>query len=242
MPCVHVRLISLTYVPSDPTLNIWRSDVDRDAPGRGKRWDSSLWTHGIIDVWWEVLDRHAVPVQKVIIHSGTWQLSWAPGSTIRRVMHDDDLEHPAHEQEARHTMMFDFEFPQSLKNSATTYSSGGHTTSYDRPDRWSDTTTDRDFIDDYPIIRVSSHWDPNNEAWRISNQEAINSSNKYSMTNKSTMIKYGSSSSSHTLLQQSLTAGVNLRDISGLMLQNWCALSDQQAMCHHLRRNLFKSN
>jgi hypothetical protein len=34
----------------------------------------------------------------------------------------------------------------------------------------------------------------------------------------------------------------NLRGKSGLTLQNWCALSDQQAMCHHLRRNLFKPN
>jgi hypothetical protein len=37
------------------------------------------------------------------------------------VVHDDDVEHPTHEQEARHTMMIDFEFPQSLKNSATTF-------------------------------------------------------------------------------------------------------------------------
>jgi hypothetical protein len=35
---------------------------------------------------------------------------------------------------------------------------------------------------------------------------------------------------------------MNLRDISGLMLQDRCALSDQQATCHHLRRNLFKPN
>jgi hypothetical protein len=35
--------------------------------------------------------------------------------------HDDDLEHPAHEQKARHTTTIDFEFPQSLKNSTTTF-------------------------------------------------------------------------------------------------------------------------
>jgi hypothetical protein len=34
--CVHMRLISPTCVPSDPTPNIWWPDVDRDAPGRGK--------------------------------------------------------------------------------------------------------------------------------------------------------------------------------------------------------------
>jgi hypothetical protein len=37
------------------------------------------------------------------------------------VVHDDDLEHPAHEQEARRTTMIGFEFPRSLKNSATTF-------------------------------------------------------------------------------------------------------------------------
>jgi hypothetical protein len=36
-------------------------------------------------------------------------------------VHDDDLEHPTHEQEARCTMMISFEFPWSLKNSATTF-------------------------------------------------------------------------------------------------------------------------
>jgi hypothetical protein len=37
------------------------------------------------------------------------------------VVHDDDLEHPAHEQEERRTTAIGFEFPQSLKNSATTF-------------------------------------------------------------------------------------------------------------------------
>jgi hypothetical protein len=116
-----MRLISSTCVPSDPTLNIWRSDVDRCAPGRGKRWDSSLWTHGIMDLRWEVPDEHAVPVRNVVIHSGTRRWSWAPVSTLRRVMHDDDLEHLPYEQEARCTTTIDFEFPQSLKNSTTTF-------------------------------------------------------------------------------------------------------------------------
>jgi hypothetical protein len=125
-------------------------------------------------------------------------------------------------------------------------SSGGQATSYDRSDRWFNTTTDRDFIDDYPIIRVSSHWDLNNEAWRISNREVVNSSNKYSTINRSTTIKSGSSSSSRTplqsILQHSPTAEANLWDKSELTLQNQCALSDQQATCHQLRRNLFKPN
>jgi hypothetical protein len=35
--------------------------------------------------------------------------------------HDNDLEHPTYEQEARHTTTIGFEFPWSLKNSATTF-------------------------------------------------------------------------------------------------------------------------
>jgi hypothetical protein len=121
MPCVHMRLISPTCVPSDPTPNIWRPDVDRGTPGRGKRWDSSLWTHGIVDLRREVPGGYAVPVWNITIHSGTWRRSWALGSTIRRVVHDDDLEDPTHEQEARCTTMIGFEFSRSLKNSATTF-------------------------------------------------------------------------------------------------------------------------
>jgi hypothetical protein len=84
------------------------------------------------------------------------------------------------------------------------------------------------------------------EGQLITYREAINSSRKYSTINRSTTIKSGSSSSSHTplqpRLQHSLTAGVNLWDKSGLTLQNRCALSDPQEMCHHLKRNVFKPN
>jgi hypothetical protein len=116
-----MRLISPTCVPSDPTSNIRWPDVDRGASGRGKRWNSSLWTHGIVDLRWEVPDGHANPIWNVVIHSGAWWWSWAPGSIIRRVVHDNDLEHPAHEQEVCHTTTIDYEFPQSLKNSMTTF-------------------------------------------------------------------------------------------------------------------------
>jgi hypothetical protein len=161
--------------------------------------------------------------------SGAWRRSWAPGSTIRRVVRDDDLEHPT----------------QELSDHV---SSGGHAASYDRSNRWSDTTTDRDFIDDNPIIRVSPHWDPNNEAWRISNREAINSSSKYSTINRSMTIKSGSSSSSHTPLQSRLqhspTTGVKLRDKSGLTLQNrvcWvinkqCATASEETYSNPISR------
>jgi hypothetical protein len=44
-----------------------------------------------------------------------------------------------------------------LKNSATTFQAAIRKTSYEKSDRRSNATTDRDFIDDYPIIRVSPH-------------------------------------------------------------------------------------
>jgi hypothetical protein len=147
--------------------------------------------------------------------SGARRRSWTPGSRTKSATHDNDrLRVPSE--------------PQEFSNHV---SSGGQATSYDRSDQWFDTTIDRDFIDDYPIIRVSPHWDPNNKAWRISNREAINPSSRYSMINGSMMIKSDSCSSSHTPLQSRLqhspTALVNLWDKSGLMLQNWCVLSDQ---------------
>jgi hypothetical protein len=43
------------------------------------------------------------------------------GKSSFTVAHDDDLEHPAHEKEMRRTTMISFEFPRSLKNSATTF-------------------------------------------------------------------------------------------------------------------------
>jgi hypothetical protein len=117
--------------------------------------------------------------------SGAWRWCLAPGSRTRSASHDDDrLRVPSE--------------PQELSDHVL---SGGQATSYDRSDRWSDTTTDQDFIDDYPIIRVSPHWDPNNKVWRISNRKAINYSSKYSMIKRSTTIKSGSSSSSRTPLQ-----------------------------------------
>jgi hypothetical protein len=241
-----MRLISPIYIPSVPAPNIWRQDVDRGALGRGEAlrfvlvnsWHrestmrSSRWAYSSCSK-----SRYSQRCTTMIL--STWfnnkksdarRRSWAPGSRTRSATHDDDR-------------LWDPSEPQELSDHV---SSGGQATSYDRSDWWSDTTTDRDFIDDYPIIRVSPDWDPNNEAWRIINREAINSSNKYLMINRSTMIKSDSLSSSRTPLQSRLqhspTVGANLWDKSGLTLQNWCALSDQQATCHHLRRNLFKPN
>jgi hypothetical protein len=39
----------------------------------------------------------------------------------KKSVRDDDLEHPAHEQEARHMTTIDYEFSWSLKNSVTTF-------------------------------------------------------------------------------------------------------------------------
>jgi hypothetical protein len=241
-----MKLILPTCVPSNSTLNIWRPDIDRGALGRGEAlrfilvnsWHRGSTTKSSRRACSSCSEcRHSQQRTMMIFStrlnnkkSGARRRSWAPGSRTRSAMHDDDgLQVPSEPQE----------FSDHV-------SSGSQATSYERSDRWSDTTTDQDFIDYYPIIRVSAHWDMNNEAWRISNREAINSSNKYSTINRSMMIKFGSSSSSCTplqpILQHSPTAGVNLQDKSGLTLQNRCALSDQQATCHHLRRNLFKSN
>jgi hypothetical protein len=43
------------------------------------------------------------------------------GTSSLTAVHDDDLEHPAHEQEARSTTTIGFEFPRSLKNSVTMF-------------------------------------------------------------------------------------------------------------------------
>jgi hypothetical protein len=60
---------------------------------------------------------------------------------------DDDLKHPAQEQEERRVAMIDFEFHRGLKNSTTT--------SYDKSDRQFGMTVDRDSINDYLIFWVS---------------------------------------------------------------------------------------
>jgi hypothetical protein len=55
------------------------------------------------------------------------------------VVYDDDLDHPIQELDD--------------------HVSSGHQkkTSYEKSDRRYNATTDQDFIDDYPIIRVSPH-------------------------------------------------------------------------------------
>jgi hypothetical protein len=116
MHCVHIRLILLTCVSSDPTSSIWRPDVDRGAPGRGEVLIFILvnsWHHGSMMRSF----RRACSSCSECRHSQRHTTTiW-----IRRVAHDDDLEHPAHEQEARLTTMIGTEFPQSLKNSTTTF-------------------------------------------------------------------------------------------------------------------------
>jgi hypothetical protein len=196
-----MRLISPTCVPSDPTSNIRWPDIDRGAPGRGEAsrfvlvnsWHCGSTMRSFRWTCKSCLERrnsqrHITMILSTRLNnkkSGAWQRSWAPGSRTRSASHDDDrLRVPSEPQELNDHIL-----------------SGGRATSYDRSNRWSDTTIDQDFIDDYPIIRVNPHWDPNNEAWRISNRDAINSSSKYSTINRSMMIKYGSSSSRRTPLQ-----------------------------------------
>jgi hypothetical protein len=137
------------------------------------------------------------------------------GTSSFTAAHDDDLEHPAHEQEVHRTMMIDCKFPRSLKNSATMFQA---------------------------VVRQSTTTDLIDGPTR----PPIGTSSTTTRSSGSTMIKFGSSSSSCTplqpILQHNLTARANLWDKSGLTLQNRCALSDQQATCHQLRRNLFKPN
>jgi hypothetical protein len=119
--------------------------------------------------------------------SGARRRSWAPDLTTRRAAHDDDR-------------LWVPSTPQEHSNHVST---SGQATSYDRSDWWSNVTTDRESIDNYPIIRVTPWWDSNNEARRIimighNNREAINSSSKYSAINRSMTIKCGFSSSNRT--------------------------------------------
>jgi hypothetical protein len=68
--------------------------------------------------------------------SGARWRSWEPDSRTRSATHNDDwLQVPSE--------------PQKLSDHV---SSGGQATSYDRSDRWSDTTTDRNSIDGHPIF------------------------------------------------------------------------------------------
>jgi hypothetical protein len=111
-----MRLISPTCVPSDPTPSIWRPDVDRGEPGRRKALRFVLanpWHRGSM----MKSSRWACNSCSKRHHS-QWHMMtiW-----IRRAVHDDDLEHPTHEQEARRTMMIGFKFPHSLKNLVTTF-------------------------------------------------------------------------------------------------------------------------
>jgi hypothetical protein len=132
-----MRLISLTCVPSDPTPSIWWSDVDRGVPGRGEALRFilvNLWHRGsTMRSSWRACSsysecrhsqRHTTTILSTQLNNkktGARRRSWALGSTIRRVVHNDDLEHPTHEQEVWHMMTIGFEIPRSLKNSATTF-------------------------------------------------------------------------------------------------------------------------
>jgi hypothetical protein len=77
--------------------------------------------------------RHARKGGSVEIHPGGLMALWIYDEKLLMGMRflfgtlpfmagdDDDLEHPAQEQEERRMTMIDFKFPQGLKNSATTF-------------------------------------------------------------------------------------------------------------------------
>jgi hypothetical protein len=155
MPCVHMRLISPTYVPSDPTSNIWRHNINRCVASRWEAlrfilvnsWHRGYTTRSFRRACSYCSKRHHSQRRTTTIlstrlnnkKSGAQRRSWAPDSRIRSAMHDNDRLCVPSE-------------PQKLSDHI---SSCGQTTSYDRSNWWSDTTTDRDSIDDYPIFRVS---------------------------------------------------------------------------------------
>jgi hypothetical protein len=60
VPHVHLRLTSLTYVPSDPTPNIWWQTIDRGASGRGKRSRSVRKDHNTMNVRRQVCLWHSI--------------------------------------------------------------------------------------------------------------------------------------------------------------------------------------
>jgi hypothetical protein len=139
-----MRLISPTYVPSDPTPNIWWPDADRGAPGRGEalrfilvnswhrgstmrssRWACSSCSEHRHSQWHTTT--MILNTQLNNKKSGARRRSWAPGSWTISATHDDDrLRIPSE--------------PQELSDHVL---SGGQATSYDRSDRWSDATIDR---------------------------------------------------------------------------------------------------
>jgi hypothetical protein len=141
VPCVHVRLISSTYVPFDLTPNIWRPEVDRGALGRGETlrfilvnsWHRGSTIRSSQRACNSYSERHHSQRRTTTIlitwlnnkKSGARQQSWAPGSRTRSTAHDDDrLRVPLE--------------PQELSDHV---SSGGQATSYDRSIRTSSTTT-----------------------------------------------------------------------------------------------------
>jgi hypothetical protein len=74
----------------------------------GKRWDSSWWTQGIMDLLREVHNEHVIPIQNIVIHGKKRWRSWAPDSRARRATHNDDrFLVPSR--------------PQGLKSSTTTF-------------------------------------------------------------------------------------------------------------------------
>jgi hypothetical protein len=107
MPRVYLRLISLTYVPSNRIPNILRRDVDRGTPGR-EVGSSEIHPCELMATW--IYD------EKFLI--GIQFLSRMLSFTM---VEDNDLESPNQEQEERHMMTIGFEFHRGLKNSATTF-------------------------------------------------------------------------------------------------------------------------
>jgi hypothetical protein len=79
--CSSSRLILHLHVSPDLTPCIWRHDVDRGAPGRGKRSRSIREDHGTLDFWYEVPSRH--PVYRRVTDVCRWG-GWRPQDAAPR--------------------------------------------------------------------------------------------------------------------------------------------------------------
>jgi hypothetical protein len=128
----HLRLISSTCIPSDPTTNIWRRDVDRGTPGREEG------------------------LRFILVNSRL------RGSTMRSSWQTCDFYLERCHSRWEKTMILSTRLKNKKSGAqrrsrklSNHVSSGRQAISYDKSDRWSSATTDWDSISDYWIIRVS---------------------------------------------------------------------------------------
>jgi hypothetical protein len=103
--CVHVRLISLTCSLRSYSKYLMIRRRQRRARYRGS---TEIRPCELMSSW--IYNEKFPTGMQFLFKTSSFTAA-----------HGDDLEHPTHEQEARHTTTIGFEFSRSLKNSATTF-------------------------------------------------------------------------------------------------------------------------